>query len=140
MIRFLPSYLWFDSCQSSILYPIPPFARPQASECLASGNSASLRDPTMDAPDDAVLRVAELAVSCTVERTASRPSMAHIATQLQTVREEVAGKEELREALKVDTEVEEMREDPPGDLDEELKEIGVILSGRLPLPGQDRAE
>ncbi|CAI5996449.1 unnamed protein product [Closterium sp. NIES-65] len=109
-----------------------------ASECFASGNSASLKDPTMDAPGDAVLRVAELAVSCTVDRTASRPSMAHIATQLQAVREEVAGREELREALKVDTEVQEMREDPPGDLDEELKEIGVILSGRL--PGQDRAE
>ncbi|CAI7880829.1 unnamed protein product [Closterium sp. NIES-54] len=161
MIRFLPSYLWFDSCQSSLSFallhwsythqakiadfgvarmpvPVSPSALPQASECLTSGNLASLKDATMDAPDDAVLRVAELAVSCTVERTASRPSMALIATQLQAVREEVAGKEELREAVKVDTEVQEMREDPPGDLDEELREIGVILSGRL--PGQDRAE
>ncbi|CAI5515877.1 unnamed protein product [Closterium sp. Naga37s-1] len=117
--------------------------RPDPTDCDGNGQHIlqwvpSLKDPTMDAPGDAVLRVAELAVSCTVDRTASRPSMAHIATQLQAVREEVAGREELREALKVDTEVQEMREDPPGDLDEELKEIGVILSGRL--PGQDRAE
>ncbi|CAI5996441.1 unnamed protein product [Closterium sp. NIES-65] len=81
-----------------------------ASECLASGDSESLRDPRMDtSPKDAVLRVAELAVSCTVERTASRPSMAHIATQLQAVREEVAGKEELGAATKVDAQVQEMK-------------------------------
>ncbi|CAI5965450.1 unnamed protein product [Closterium sp. NIES-65] len=73
-----------------------------ASECLSSGGSEGLKHPTMDAPGETVLRVVELAVSCTVERTASRPSMAHIATQLQAVREEVVGKEESGAAIKVD--------------------------------------
>ncbi|CAI5996439.1 unnamed protein product [Closterium sp. NIES-65] len=68
-------------------------------------DSESLKDPRMDSPEDAVLRVAELAVSCTVERTASRPSMALIATQLQAVREEVVGKNELSAASKVDAQV-----------------------------------
>ncbi|CAI5467680.1 unnamed protein product [Closterium sp. Yama58-4] len=64
----------------------------------------------MDAPPgDAVLRVAELAESCTVEHTAGRPSMALIATQLHAVREEVAGRQELGAAAKVDAQVEKMK-------------------------------
>ncbi|CAI7931974.1 unnamed protein product [Closterium sp. NIES-54] len=61
----------------------------------------------MDAPTDAVLRVAQLALSCTAERTATRPSMAHVANELQAIREEVVGKEELSAALKVDAQVQE---------------------------------
>ncbi|CAI5532804.1 unnamed protein product [Closterium sp. Naga37s-1] len=76
-----------------------------ASKCLSSGDLGSLKHPTMDAPEDAVLRLTELAVSCTVERTASRPSMAHIANELQAAREEVVGKDELSAAVKVDAQV-----------------------------------
>ncbi|CAI5986684.1 unnamed protein product [Closterium sp. NIES-64] len=65
----------------------------------------------MDAtPWDVVLRLDELAVSCTVERTASHPSIAHIANHLQAVREEVAGKEESGAAIKVDEQVQEMKD------------------------------
>ncbi|CAI5507706.1 unnamed protein product [Closterium sp. Naga37s-1] len=72
---------------------------------------ASLKHPTMDAPPgDAVQRLAELAVSCTVERTASHPNMALISNELQTVREEVAGKEESGAAIKVDAQVQEMKD------------------------------
>ncbi|CAI5965478.1 unnamed protein product [Closterium sp. NIES-65] len=78
---------------------------PWASECLSSGDIASLKPPTMDAPEDAVLQVAQLAVSCTMERTAGRPSMGEVATQLQAVREEVAGKDGHSAAIKVDAEV-----------------------------------
>ncbi|CAI7917335.1 unnamed protein product, partial [Closterium sp. NIES-54] len=86
------------------------------SECLSSGGSESLKHPTMDAPPgDVVLCLAELAVSCTVERTASRPSMAHIATQLQAVREEVVGKEESGAAIKVDAQVQEMKDAVAGE-------------------------
>ncbi|CAI5502188.1 unnamed protein product, partial [Closterium sp. Naga37s-1] len=70
-----------------------------ASNCLSLNDIESLKDPGLEAPRDAVQRLAELAVSCTVERSASRPSMAHIATQLQAVREEVAGKKELCAAI-----------------------------------------
>ncbi|CAI5981990.1 unnamed protein product [Closterium sp. NIES-64] len=86
-----------------------------ASECLSLGGSEGLKNPTMDAPGEAVLRVVELAVSCTVERTASRPSMAHIATQLQAVREEVVGKEESGAAIKVDAQVQEMKDAVAGE-------------------------
>ncbi|CAI5951694.1 unnamed protein product [Closterium sp. NIES-65] len=81
-----------------------------ASECLSSGDMGSLKDPTMDAPADGVLRVAQLALSCTVERTAARPSMAHVANELQAIREEWVGKEELSAAVKVDTQVQEMKD------------------------------
>ncbi|CAI7913699.1 unnamed protein product [Closterium sp. NIES-53] len=78
-----------------------------ASDCLSSGDLDSLKHPTMDAPADAVMRVAELALSCTAERTAARPSMAHVANELQAIREEVLGKEELSAAVKVDVQVKE---------------------------------
>ncbi|CAI5525494.1 unnamed protein product [Closterium sp. Naga37s-1] len=78
-----------------------------ASDCLSSGDLASLNHPTMDAPADAVLRVAQLALTCTTERTATRPSMAHVANELQAIREEVVGKEELSAAVKVDAQVQE---------------------------------
>ncbi|CAI5507709.1 unnamed protein product [Closterium sp. Naga37s-1] len=85
------------------------------SECLSSGGLESLKHPTMDAPGDVEQLLAELAVSCTVERTASRPSMAHIATQLQAVREEVLGKEESGAAIKVDAQVHEMKDAVAGE-------------------------
>ncbi|CAI5515873.1 unnamed protein product, partial [Closterium sp. Naga37s-1] len=73
-------------------------------------DSENLRDPGMDAPPgDVVLRLAELAVSCTVDATADRPTMAHIVNELQAVREEVVGREELSAATKVDAQVEKMK-------------------------------
>ncbi|CAI5477149.1 unnamed protein product [Closterium sp. Yama58-4] len=74
----------------------------QAEECIASKKTGPLKDPSMDAPDDAVLRLAQLALSCTAERTASRPRMADIANELQGIRHKVVGKEELSAAVKVD--------------------------------------
>ncbi|GJP55648.1 hypothetical protein CLOM_g14591 [Closterium sp. NIES-68] len=82
-----------------------------ASDCVSSGDMGSLKDPKMDAPGHAVLRVAELAISCTVERTASRPTMAHVANELQAIREEVAGKDERSAAVKVDAQVQKMKDD-----------------------------
>ncbi|CAI5507684.1 unnamed protein product [Closterium sp. Naga37s-1] len=78
---------------------------------MTSGGSDSLKHPTLNAtPWDVVLRLDELAVSCTVERTASRPSIAHIANQLQAVKEEVEGKEESGAAIKVDAQVQEVKD------------------------------
>ncbi|CAI5525484.1 unnamed protein product [Closterium sp. Naga37s-1] len=81
-----------------------------ASERMSSGDMERLGDPTMDAPADAVLRVAQLALTCTAERTAARPSMAHIANELQAIREEWVGKEELSAAAKVDARVQKKKE------------------------------
>ncbi|CAI5980902.1 unnamed protein product [Closterium sp. NIES-64] len=77
-------------------------------DCISSNHPARLKDLGMDAPDDAVLRLAQLALSCTIERTASRPSMADIANELQGIGHEVVGEEELSAAVKVDEEAAEM--------------------------------
>ncbi|CAI5477862.1 unnamed protein product, partial [Closterium sp. Yama58-4] len=78
-------------------------------EACISDTSPDLKALSMDAPDDAVLHMCELALSCTVERTASRPSMASIANELQNMRNEVVGREELPAAIKVDAQAQEIR-------------------------------
>ncbi|GJP49274.1 hypothetical protein CLOM_g8507 [Closterium sp. NIES-68] len=77
--------------------------------CLASDSPTRLKDLSMDAPDDAVLRLAQLALSCSAECTASRPSMASIANELQGIRNEVVGKVELSAAIKVDEQVQQLK-------------------------------
>ncbi|GJP58598.1 hypothetical protein CLOP_g747 [Closterium sp. NIES-67] len=101
-----------------------------ASDCVSSGHLGGLKDPKMDAPGDAVLRVVYLAVSCTEERTASRPSMAHVANELQAIRDEVAGKDELRAAVKVDAQLLEMKSTFKGvtSFEDELRMIGESFS------------
>ncbi|CAI5495804.1 unnamed protein product, partial [Closterium sp. Naga37s-1] len=80
-----------------------------AEDCISSKKTDLLKDVSMDAPDDAVLRLAQLALRCTVQCTASRPSMADVANDLQGIRHEVVGKEELSAAVRVDAQAEGMR-------------------------------
>ncbi|CAI7906549.1 unnamed protein product [Closterium sp. NIES-54] len=81
---------------------------PWVDECLSKGDVAGLKSNTsMDAPDDVLLRLTHLALTYTVDRTASRPTMGGVANELQAVRNEVGGKEEVRAAVKVDEEDEE---------------------------------
>ncbi|GJP60652.1 hypothetical protein CLOP_g17877, partial [Closterium sp. NIES-67] len=105
-----------------------------ASECVSSADMGSLRDPKMDAPGDAVLHVAQLAVGCTVERTASRPSMAHVAKVLQAIREDVGGRDKLSAAVKVDVQVQEMKDAfaVAGSLDAQLEMINKGLATENP--------
>ncbi|CAI5991949.1 unnamed protein product [Closterium sp. NIES-65] len=77
-------------------------------ECISSKTTGPLKDASMDAPDDAVLHLAQLALSCTVECPTSRPSMSGIANELQGIRHEVVGKEVLSATVKVDEEAEEI--------------------------------
>ncbi|CAI7853603.1 unnamed protein product, partial [Closterium sp. NIES-53] len=101
---------------------------------LEVGDIASLRDPSMGCIGDAgngnvdhgdlILRLAKLAVQCTVGCTASRPNMADIIHELQAIRGEVAG-ELSGTARKEDAQMDGMsRGDaaaaPLGNLDEEL--------------------
>ncbi|GJP78356.1 hypothetical protein CLOP_g8670, partial [Closterium sp. NIES-67] len=95
--------------------------------CLASDSPTRLKDLGMEAPDDAVLRLAQLALSCTVERTASRPSMAGIANELQDIRNEVVGKEELSAAVKVDDQAQKMNGSSA--IDVHLQCIDNLLEG-----------
>ncbi|CAI5477867.1 unnamed protein product [Closterium sp. Yama58-4] len=77
-------------------------------EACISSDTPALKDLSMDAPDDAVLRLAKLALSCTKERSADRPSMASIANELLAIRNEVMGIEELGAAIKVDMQAQKM--------------------------------
>ncbi|GJP43138.1 hypothetical protein CLOM_g2631 [Closterium sp. NIES-68] len=96
--------------------------------CLASDSPTRLKDLSMDAPDDAVLRLAQLALTCTAERTASRPRMTRVATELQGVRDEVVGKEELSAAVKVDEQAQEMKRS--SNRDAHLQCIDNLLEGK----------
>ncbi|CAI7767969.1 unnamed protein product, partial [Closterium sp. NIES-53] len=80
---------------------------PWVEECLSKGDLTGLKSPGMDAPEEVLLRLTQLAISCTVARTANRPTMGDVANKLQVARNEVGGKEEVRAAVKVDTEDEE---------------------------------
>ncbi|CAI5527886.1 unnamed protein product [Closterium sp. Naga37s-1] len=99
---------------------------PWVNECLLQGNVADLKSPSVDAPEEVLLHLTQLAVSCTVGRTASRPTMGDIANELQSIRNEVAGKEEVSAAVKVDEEEEERKKAfmMVRTLDEEIDRIG----------------
>ncbi|CAI5527887.1 unnamed protein product [Closterium sp. Naga37s-1] len=99
----------------------------QVDECLSRGDVAGLKiAASMDTPDDVLLRISHLALTCTVARTASRPTMGGVANELQAVRNEVGGKEEVRAAVKVDEEDEERNNvvKKQSSLTEELNLIG----------------
>ncbi|CAI5503680.1 unnamed protein product [Closterium sp. Naga37s-1] len=99
----------------------------EVESCLSSNTLARLKDLSMDAPDDAVLRLAQLALSCTVERTASRPSMADVVNELQGIRNEVVGKVELPAAAKADERAQEMRDSVA--VDTHLQCVDKLLQG-----------
>ncbi|CAI5522507.1 unnamed protein product [Closterium sp. Naga37s-1] len=80
-------------------------------DCVSSNNPALFKDVSTDAPDDAVLRLMYLP--------------ACVANELQGIRQEVVGKEELGAAVKVDLLAQEMRSGTsfPNDLAKELQVI-----------------
>ncbi|CAI5975813.1 unnamed protein product [Closterium sp. NIES-64] len=91
--------------------PARPLSHPAPSShqvgCHVSGEKDAflLRDPRMeeeDAPDDVILRAAHLALTCTAALTATRPSMARLANDLEGIRGEVVGEEVNRAAERVD--------------------------------------
>ncbi|CAI7887452.1 unnamed protein product [Closterium sp. NIES-54] len=52
---------------------------------IGRNEAAALKDPRMDASEEIIMRITQLAVHCTAKRTANRPSMTDIATELQTI-------------------------------------------------------
>ncbi|CAI7893387.1 unnamed protein product [Closterium sp. NIES-54] len=75
--------------------------------CHISGKEdvSLLRDPRMEedeAPNDVILRISLLALTCTAMLTATRPSMARLAHDLEGIRGEVGGEEVNRAAVRVD--------------------------------------
>ncbi|CAI7830730.1 unnamed protein product [Closterium sp. NIES-53] len=77
---------------------------------IAAGDVSAFKDPHLQAPDDLVLRMAKLAISCTVMPTASRPSMNRILAELLEMKDEFLGAESNRMAEKIDRELESSSE------------------------------
>ncbi|CAI5508400.1 unnamed protein product [Closterium sp. Naga37s-1] len=73
---------------------------------VESGDVASFKDPHLDAPDDLLLRLARLALTCTAMPTASRPTMGRVLGDLLGMKEEVLGGAEAhRAACRIDREI-----------------------------------
>ncbi|CAI5974729.1 unnamed protein product [Closterium sp. NIES-65] len=77
-----------------------------AAALVAAGDVAALKDPHLQAPDDLVLRMACLALTCTAMPTASRPGMSRVLAELLLLKEEFFGEEEDRMAIRIDHEIE----------------------------------
>ncbi|CAI5933058.1 unnamed protein product [Closterium sp. NIES-65] len=77
-----------------------------AASLVAAGDVAALKDPHLQAPDDLVLRMARLALTCTAMPTASRPGMSRVLAELLLLKEEFFGEDEDRMAVRIDHEIE----------------------------------
>ncbi|CAI5486128.1 unnamed protein product [Closterium sp. Naga37s-1] len=81
-----------------------------AASLVAAGDVAALKDPHLQAPDDLVLRMARLALSCIAMPTASRPGMSRVLAELLLLKEELIGEEEDRMAARIDHELESIEQ------------------------------
>ncbi|CAI5996969.1 unnamed protein product [Closterium sp. NIES-64] len=59
--------------------------------CLSSGDAASLKDPRMDAPDDMFAHIIQLALSCCLANASLRPAMPLVVKELKDLRGELLG-------------------------------------------------
>ncbi|CAI5519304.1 unnamed protein product, partial [Closterium sp. Naga37s-1] len=72
---------------------------------VAARDVASFKDPRLEGPADLILRLAELALSCTAMPTASRPDMMRIIGDLKAMRAELAGGDVDERAVRIDSEL-----------------------------------
>ncbi|CAI5461910.1 unnamed protein product [Closterium sp. Yama58-4] len=87
---------------------------------------AWLQQARMNARDDLVLRVVQLALRCTDKQSAVRPAMGVIAAELEAVLVELGGERRNAGARQVDLEVESQKM-PDADLDAELARVNSLL-------------
>ncbi|CAI7763665.1 unnamed protein product [Closterium sp. NIES-53] len=86
---------------------------------------AGLKDERMEARDELVLRVVQLALRCTSKQSATRPAMGVIAAELEAVLVALGGAHRNAGARQVDLEVESQR--PDVDLDAEIARVHSLL-------------
>ncbi|CAI5976128.1 unnamed protein product, partial [Closterium sp. NIES-64] len=72
---------------------------------VISGAVAEFKDPHLEAPDDVVLRLARLALSCTALPGVSRPSMLLVLAELVRIKQEMFGAQVSAEVSGIDTEI-----------------------------------
>ncbi|CAI5463729.1 unnamed protein product [Closterium sp. Yama58-4] len=93
----------------------------------SNGPAPGLSDPRMEARDDLVLAVVQLALRCTARRTAARPDMGTIATELSAVMAELGGSKRNTAAEEVDRQMEEI--EPARSMEEEFARIDARFQG-----------
>ncbi|CAI5522912.1 unnamed protein product, partial [Closterium sp. Naga37s-1] len=109
---------------------------------VSAHDVASFKDPRLEGPADVILRLAELALSCTAMPTASRPDMMRIIGGLKAMRAELTGGDVDERAIRIDSElaigvgetleeqimrVESMGDGDRGGLNEDTPDVPVLL-------------
>ncbi|CAI5983195.1 unnamed protein product [Closterium sp. NIES-65] len=109
---------------------------------VSAHDVASFKDPRLEGPADVILRLAELALSCTAMPTASRPDMMRIIGGLKAMRAELTGGDVDERAIRIDSElaigvgetleeqimrVESMGDGDRGGLIEDTPDVPVLL-------------
>ncbi|CAI5489763.1 unnamed protein product [Closterium sp. Naga37s-1] len=103
---------------------ILPWVQQQLAQYGGSEAVASLKDARMEARDELVLRVVQLALRCTAMPSATRPAMGLIAAELEAVLVELGGGNSA--ARQVDQQVESQGQ-PPMDFDEEMARVNALV-------------
>ncbi|CAI5489760.1 unnamed protein product, partial [Closterium sp. Naga37s-1] len=94
------------------------------------GVGAGLKDPRMEARDELVLRVVQLALRCTDKQSAMRPAMGVIAAELEAVLVALGGARSNSAARQVDQQMESQRE-PARDLDADFALLDALLADKV---------
>ncbi|CAI5472539.1 unnamed protein product [Closterium sp. Yama58-4] len=89
---------------------------------------ASLKDERMEARDDLVLRVVDLALRCTAKHSAMRPAMGVIAAELEAVLVVLGGNRSNSAARQVDQQLEKGMM-AVSDLDAEIEHLNALFHG-----------
>ncbi|CAI7789786.1 unnamed protein product [Closterium sp. NIES-53] len=89
---------------------------------------ADLKDARMEARNELVLRVVQLALRCTAKQSAMRPAMGAIAAELEAVLVELSDSRSNSAARQVDLQVESLRMSD-SDLDAEIARLDALFQG-----------
>ncbi|CAI5489774.1 unnamed protein product, partial [Closterium sp. Naga37s-1] len=96
----------------------------QSGDVLGPG----LKDPRMEAQDDLVLKVLQLALRCTAKRYATRPGMGAIAAELEGVLAELIGSKRNAAAEEVDKQILDLT--PSADIEKQLARLDAAFDER----------
>ncbi|CAI5461909.1 unnamed protein product [Closterium sp. Yama58-4] len=107
---------------------IIPWVQQQLAQSGLSEAVAGLKDARMEARDELVLRVVQLALRCTSKQSAVRPAMGVIAAELEAVLVALGGSRSNSAARQVDLQVESRRTADP-DVDAEFARLDALIEG-----------
>ena len=94
----------------------------QVEPLVLTGDAPSFKDPQFDVPDDALLKLAQMALSCMAMPTSARPRMRSVSMELESIRGDVVGVDPNEHVGRVDRNV---RRGISLSLSQELDELGV---------------